>query len=219
MERNVNMEEISDGRRYGVNDMPKADCHDCEGCSKCCRGMGSSILLDPLDIFQITNGLQLSFEQLLEQGKIELNVVDGVILPNLKMEENRDCCGFLGQDDRCSIHPFRPGICRIFPLGRIYENGTFEYFLQTGECRNKKRTKIKVRKWIDVPDVKRNQKFIGDWHYLLKDIAKVLQTYDEGTAKKVSMYILNTFYVLPYEAEGDFYSQFYERYDKIKEVL
>ena len=92
MERNVNMEEISDGRRYGVNDMPKADCHDCEGCSKCCRGMGSSILLDPLDIFQITNGLQLSFEQLLEQGKIELNVVDGVILPNLKMEENRDCC-------------------------------------------------------------------------------------------------------------------------------
>lgn len=219
MERNVNMEEISDGRRYGLNDMPKADCHDCEGCSKCCRGMGSSILLDPLDIFQITNGLQLSFEQLLEQGKIELNVVDGVILPNLKMEENRDCCGFLGQDDRCSIHPFRPGICRIFPLGRIYENGTFEYFLQTGECRNKKRTKIKVRKWIDVPDVKRNQKFIGDWHYLLKDIAKVLQTYDEGTAKKVSMYILNTFYVLPYEAEGDFYSQFYERYDKIKEVL
>lgn len=219
MERNVNMEEISDGRRYGLNDMPKADCHDCEGCSKCCRGMGSSILLDPLDIFQITNGLQLSFGQLLEQGKIELNVVDGVILPNLKMEENRDCCGFLGQDDRCSIHPFRPGICRIFPLGRIYENGTFEYFLQTGECRNKKRTKIKVRKWIDVPDVKRNQKFIGDWHYLLKDIAKVLQTYDEGTAKKVSMYILNTFYVLPYEAEGDFYSQFYERYDKIKEVL
>lgn len=219
MERNVNMEEISDGRRYGVNDMPKADCHDCEGCSKCCRGMGSSILLDPLDIFQITNGLQLSFERLLEQGKIELNVVDGVILPNLKMEENRDCCGFLGQDDRCSIHPFRPGICRIFPLGRIYENGTFEYFLQTGECRNKKRTKVKVRKWIDVPDVKRNQKFIGDWHYLVKDIAKVLQTYDEGTAKKVSMYILNTFYVLPYEAEGDFYSQFYERYDKIKAVL
>ena len=219
MERNVNMEEISDGRRYGLNDMPKADCHDCEGCSKCCRGMGSSILLDPLDIFQITNGLQLSFEQLLEQGKIELNVVDGVILPNLKMEENRDCCGFLGQDDRCSIHPFRPGICRIFPLGRIYENGTFEYFLQTGECRNKKRTKVKVRKWIDVPDVKRNQKFIGDWHYLVKDIAKILQTYDEGTAKKVSMYILNTFYVLPYEAEGDFYSQFYERYDKIKAVL
>ena len=76
-----------------------------------------------------------------------------------------------------------------------------------------------MRKWIDVPDVKRNQKFIGDWHYLVKDIAKVLQTYDEGTAKKVSMYILNTFYVLPYEAEGDFYSQFYERYDKIKAVL
>lgn len=219
MQRNVNMDEISDGRRYGLNDMPKADCHDCEGCSKCCRGMGQSILLDPLDIYNISNFLQVSFEELLNTGKIELNVVDGAIVPNLKMDEKRDCCSFLNQDDRCSIHNSRPGICRIFPLGRIYENGSFEYFLQTGECINKKRTKIKVRKWIDVPDVKTNQKFIADWHYLMKDIATVLKTYDEATAKRVSMYILNTFYILPYENERDFYEQFYERYEKIKAAL
>lgn len=218
MERNVDMNEISDGRRYGLNDMPKADCHDCEGCSKCCRGMGQSIVLDPLDIFQITNFLQLSFEDLL-RDKIELNVVDGVILPNLKMDADRDCCGFLDGDDRCSIHGARPGICRIFPLGRIYDNGSFEYFLQTNECPNKKRTKIKVKKWIDVPDVRRNQKFIADWHYLLKDIAKVLAGYDEATAKKVSMYILNTFYILPYDKEQDFYEQFYVRYEKIKAAI
>lgn len=218
MERNVKMEEISDGRRYGLNDMPKADCHDCDGCSKCCRGMGRSIVLDPLDLFHITTGLHLSFNELLKE-KIELNVVDGVILPNLKMDEKRDCCGFLDKDDRCSIHAFRPGICRIFPLGRIYENGSFEYFLQTSECTNKKRTKIKVRKWIDVPDVKTNQKFISDWHYLLKDITKVLLTYDEKTAKNVNMYILNTFFIVPYTEERDFYSQFYERYDKIRAAI
>lgn len=218
MERDVNMDEISDGRRYGLNDMPKADCHDCEGCSKCCRGMGQSIHLDPLDVFQMTKSLRVSFEQLL-QDKLELNVVDGVILPNLKMDSQRDCCGFLDKDDRCSIHSARPGICRIFPLGRIYEEGSFEYFLQTRECTNKKRTKIKVRKWIDVPDIKTNQKFIADWHYLVKDIGKVLKTYDEQTAKKVSMYVLNTFYVAAYDLEQDFYPQFYERYNKIRAAI
>lgn len=218
MERDVNMDEISDGRRYGLNDMPKADCHDCEGCSKCCRGMGQSIHLDPLDVFQMTKSLRVSFEQLL-QDKLELNVVDGVILPNLKMDSQRDCCGFLDKDDRCSIHSARPGICRIFPLGRIYEEGSFEYFLQTRECTNKKRTKIKVRKWIDVPDIKTNQKFIADWHYLVKDIGKVLKTYDEQTAKKVSMHVLNTFYVAAYDLEQDFYPQFYERYNKIRAAI
>ena len=33
MERRVNMEEISDGKRYTGNDLVRADCHDCEGCS------------------------------------------------------------------------------------------------------------------------------------------------------------------------------------------
>ncbi len=215
MKRNVDMNEISDGRRYGLNDMPKADCHDCEGCSKCCRGMGNSIVLDPLDVFQLTKGLGTTFEELLQE-KLELQVVDGVILPNLKMDPHRDCCGFLSEEGRCQVHAFRPGICRIFPLGRIYENDSFEYFLQTGECPNKNRTKIKVRKWIDVPDLKTNQTFIADWHYLLKDLGKVMVTYDEQTAKNVSMYLLNTFFVLAYDPERDFYEQFYERYEKIR---
>ena len=54
MERQICMEEVSDGRLYGINDMVKADCHDCAGCSACCQGMGSSILLDPLDIFRLS---------------------------------------------------------------------------------------------------------------------------------------------------------------------
>ena len=57
MERNVSLEEISDGKRYEGNDLVKADCGDCEGCSACCQGMGSSILLDPYDIKRMEEGL------------------------------------------------------------------------------------------------------------------------------------------------------------------
>ena len=31
---------------------------------------------------------------------------DGVILPNLKMQGERECCAYLDGNGRCSIHPF-----------------------------------------------------------------------------------------------------------------
>ena len=113
MKRQVTMEEISDGKLYTSNDLVKADCGDCEGCHACCTGM------DPLDIVRICRGTGAAFETLLA-GKIELNVVDGIILPNLKMAGAEDGCGFLTEEGKCGIHPFRPGICRLFPLGRYY---------------------------------------------------------------------------------------------------
>ena len=84
MKREIDMKEISDGKLYGPNDLVKADCGDCHGCFDCCRGMGQSILLDPLDIYRLTGNLKVTFEELLAD-KIELNVVDGLILPNLKI--------------------------------------------------------------------------------------------------------------------------------------
>ena len=163
MQRNCDMNEISDGRLYELNDMVKASCNDCEGCFACCQGMGTSIKLDPLDIFRLSSNLNKSFEQLLAEN-IELNLVDGTILPNLKMVGENERCSFLNEDGRCSIHSHRPGICRIFPLGRIYENQDFKYFLQVNECKKENRSKVKVSKWIDTPDLTKNQQFINDWH-------------------------------------------------------
>lgn len=217
MERNVSMDEISDGRLYGLNDMVKADCRDCRGCSDCCRDMGNSILLDPLDVHRLSGGLAASFEELMER-QLELNVVDGMILPNLKMDPEKNCCVFLDDQGRCSIHSFRPGICRIFPLGRFYENRDFQYFLQIHEC-PANRSKIKVKKWIDTPELQENQKFIRDWHYFLKDLQKTFET-EAGQArqKAVNVYVLKQFYQTPFEAEAGFYRQFQERLDKAREV-
>lgn len=173
MKREVSLEEISDGKLYGPNDMVKADCQDCLGCSACCRGMGSSVVLDPLDIHRMTGGLHQTMEQLLA-GPIELNVAEGLILPNLKMTGEQEACSYLNEAGRCIIHAFRPGICRLFPLGRIYENGTFRYFLQKQECRKENRTKVKVRKWLDTPDFNRYETYIADWHYFLLDLQEML---------------------------------------------
>ena len=148
MERNIDMKEVSDGKLYTANDMVKADCGGCEGCSACCRGMGESIVLDPLDIHRLCCGLGTDFNGLMVD-KIELNIVDCLILPNLKMAGEKEACSFLNKDGRCSIHGFRPGICRLFPLGRIYEDGSFKYFLQVHECPKPDKSKVKVKKAPD----------------------------------------------------------------------
>ncbi len=218
MKRNIDIKEISDGKLYGANDMVKADCGDCKGCSACCQGMGESIVLDPYDIYRLTTGQQVSFEQLLGQ-KIELNVFDGMILPHLKMTGEQEACAFLNAQGRCSVHAIRPGICRLFPLGRVYENGSFQYFLQIHECKNENRTKVKVKKWIDTPDLKQNDEFILLWHDFVADMQeKFMQAADEELFKKVNMFLLQSFFIEPYQKD-DFYKEFKERLEKTKNIV
>ncbi len=218
MKREIDIKEISDGKLYSANDMVKADCGDCTGCFSCCQGMGESIVLDPYDVYRLTMGLHRSFEALL-QDKIELNVFDGVILPNLKMTGDGEACAFLNEEGRCSVHPVRPGICRLFPLGRVYENGGFQYFLQIHECKNQNRTKIKVKKWIDTPDLKQNEKFVLAWHdFVLEVQEKIMTVRDDALFKKLNLFLLEQFYIGRYHGE-DFYKEFYERLEKARAVV
>lgn len=209
MKRNISLEEISDGRLYGRNDMVKADCHGCSGCSDCCRGMGKSVILDPYDVYRLEAGLGKGLAVLMEEGKAELNVVDGCILPNLSMAGQEESCAFLDGRGRCSIHEFRPGVCRLFPLGRYYENNDFKYILQIHECSGRNRSKVKVSKWIDTPFQEKYHKFICRWHYLLNDVEAVAGNCEnEMLAKEINMALLKIFFFMEYEQDCDFYEQF-----------
>ena len=79
------------------------------------------------------------------------------------------------------------------------------------------RSKVKVRKWIDTPDLKRYEQFIMDWHYFLEETAeKIRMITDEEQQKKVLMYVLNLFYIQPYDSSMDFYEQFGQRLNMVK---
>ena len=99
MRREVSLEEISDGKLYGLNDMVKADCHDCEGCWDCCQGMGDTVILDPLDVHRLSVHLHRTPEQLMEKS-LQLDVIDGNILPHLRMTGKDERCVFLNPDKR-----------------------------------------------------------------------------------------------------------------------
>lgn len=218
MKRNVSLDEISDGRLYQSEDLAELACNGCKGAASCCHGMGKSIILDPYDVYRLTTGLKLSFEQLLAD-RIELNVVDGIILPNLKMSGEYESCAFL-REGKCSIHALRPGICRLFPLGRYYENHSFHYILQIDECPLRSRTKVKLSKWLDIPELGRYEEFVKEWHYFLNEVEDIIKTaQDDRLVKNLNMYLLNSFYVKPYEEETDFYLQIRHRLAEAEKLL
>lgn len=212
------LNEISDGKVYGSRDMVRAACSDCEGCHACCEQMGTSIVLDPFDIWQLTGATGMNFETLMEEA-IELNVAEGVILPNLKMTGKEERCYFLNEEGRCSIHGKRPGLCRLFPLGRIYETDSVNYFLQPEACQKKNRTKVKVDKWIGVARLQEYEQFLLAWHNLRKQMETLLREADGQTEKTLNLFLLNLFFVTPYDTEAEFYPQFMERMKKMEQVF
>lgn len=214
MKREININDITEDKLFTCNDLAKIGCGDCKGCHSCCIGMGGSIILDPYDVFNLTRGLDCDFVSLLN-GKVQLNVVDGVILPNLAMAGDEEKCQFLSDEGRCSIHTFRPGICRLFPLGRIYENGSFKYFVQSGECKKENRTKVKVKSFLGIADIKNYEEFVTRWHYFLNRIEEKISEYatlenSEVLIKDINMWILNVFYITSYNDEN-FYEEAYRR--------
>lgn len=218
MEREINLEEVTDGKRYQANDLVKVGCMECAGCSSCCKGMGDSIVLDPYDIYQLEKGLQVSFEQLLATS-VDLRVVEGMIIPCMKLSGKEESCTYLNDEGRCSIHAFRPGFCRLFPLGRIYENGGFEYILQVHECQYPNKSKVKVKKWLDIPQLKKYEEFVLTWHDFRKELQeKIFVNASEEELKKYNLYLLQVFFMKPYDTKVDFYEQFEGRMEEVKHI-
>ena len=217
MLREVSLDEISANKLYDANDMAKVDCGGCIGCSACCRNM-AHIILDPMDIHQLTSNLSKYFDDLLYK-EIELNVFDGIILPDIRMVKTMDeqeVCPFLDKEGRCSIHDYRPGICRIFPLARMYTKDSFKYFIQDNECPHEPKIKIKVKKWIGVND-KRYDQFLIDWHNFVKDFRNSLSNPNNTERQQENIFMLKVFYLKSYDE--DFFAGFYNRLSFVRRKL
>lgn len=227
MYREESLENISDGRLYTDNDMVKADTAGCTGCRQvCCHGMDKSIILDPFDVHRLTTRLNMTMEQLLD-GFVEINIVDGIMLPNMAMNKETGSCSFLDEKNMCKIHTARPGVCRLFPLGRYWEDEThFKYILQKGQCNKDNLAKIKVKKWINSEYGGRYDEFVSQWHrYLVKIKSSVAQIknseaegeLDNNTAqtqiRTICMYTLKTFFMTPYGTDDEFFELIGQRID------
>ncbi len=208
MKRNVDFNEISDGHKYSREDYVRVGSDDCKNCSECCKVTDDTIHLDPFDINLLSKKLNKSFEAMLNEGIINVTLTDGVITPYLCKNERSECV-FLA-NERCSIHDARPGFCRLFPLGRIYdEDGSFAYFIQIHECPYPMKSEVKVKDWLGIDALPLYEEYIETWHAIIKSISETAAKGNSEMLKIQNMNLLNKFFIAPY---GDnFYEDFYNR--------
>jgi len=213
------LEEISDGKLYDIEDMVKADTCGCNGCSDCCRDVGDLVVLTPFDVYEMVSYLGVNFNELLGD-KIQLRENNKILLPYLKMKDENKYCSFLNKEGRCMIHSKRPNICRLFPLGRVYENNDFKYFLQVGNCPKENLKDVKVREWVGIENYDKNKKFILDWHNFIKALTFRLKFIrDEEELKEVNQILLDSFYNIKVNDGESFYSAFEKIMPNVKNKL
>lgn len=201
------LDEISDGKIYDISDIVKADAGGCDKCSDCCKDVGDLVVLSPFDVYEMVRCLGIRFDELLGD-KIELRENNKIYLPYLKMKENKEC-SFLNNESRCSIHSKRPNICRLFPLGRVYQDDDFKYFLQVGNCTKQNLKNVKVSDWIGIENYDVNKRFIMNWHKFIKALTFRLKfVRDEDELNQINEYLLDSFYRVELKDEEDFYYAF-----------
>lgn len=213
-------------KQFTSRDMVKIGCHDCQGCFSCCQGMGDTVVLNPYDVYELEKHLGKSFEELM-QKEIALHTQKGMILPHVSMETEKETCIFLNEQGRCSIHSFRPGLCRLFPLGRNYDYPEqdsnlegdaigFHYFVLENACPKKDKTKVKIDKWLGVSRLSTHEAFILSWHNFCKYVQKKLEVLimdpeQENYIKQINLFVLQLFYGKDWDMEQDFYKQMEDR--------
>ena len=231
MLRDQELEDIYDGNFYSPDDFVMIGCHDCAGCSDCCRQTGDTIILDPWDMYMLSKGTGKVFTDMIEK-EIEIRLVDGLILPNLmqhhessdaqdaqKKESPYDHCAFLSEEGRCLIHAWRPGLCRLYPMGRCYEGDQFRYILQKDECSRQNRYPVKLRDWLEIPDLESYECFVRDWHRFLRQAGNASAKLTEKSSDSVMRYILQVFFVEPYRTGRPFLPQYENRMRICRQAL
>ena len=188
MQREIDERLIRPEKLMKARDMAKVGCNGCKDCAYCCENRATVIVLDEWDVRELKKGLGLSFSELLSNGLVTLSVIDGVVLPGLGVKEGTESCVFLNEEKRCQIHGFRPGICRLFPLARLYhEDGSFSYFLQEGECVKPTGVKVRIDRWLGIPDVRGYEEAVRAYHEALMKLREACAAPDLSDEERTKL--------------------------------
>ena len=212
MQHKVNLDEISDGKLYSSNDMVHIGCDGCNTAASCCRFAEDTITLDPYDIYQLQLGTGMNFEELYAKQLIALSPVAGLLLPHLNFSQDTGACPFLLENGRCSIHAYRPGLCRLFPLARLIDSDTVRYLMQIHECPCQTMPKTKIKKWLELPAIEYYEAYLLRWNSILTETRRQLAAASgQAELTMLTTDFLRKYYFTPYDSSLSFYEQWNQK--------
>lgn len=184
----------------------------CSQCGDCCRNR-EDILLSPADLFHIAGYLEMSISDLVKKY-CEVYEGSNSHLPMVRAlpKIHNRVCPFL-RKGKCSIHPVKPTVCGLFPLGRaMNQKGEITYFLQDSSCVNCTKNKVTVSDWLREFHIDESEECFRIWHEILIPGTKLFGKLkkDESIFRLMSYWFFKFFY-LEYELDEEFIPQFTEK--------
>ncbi|HLP55360.1 MAG TPA: YkgJ family cysteine cluster protein [Fluviicola sp.] len=160
----------------------------CTRAGTCCHG--NRVFLNPWELASLARGKQLTpaafREQFCDAGGVVLRF-DGPTNSN-----GKPACRLYSENTGCSVHPWRPLACRLYPLARQVQYETARYIYQ-GEafpCLNEcpdvvKLPHMRVREYLAGQQTDSFEKAQDEYLELMQDIADVAFTLllDTGLAE------------------------------------
>lgn len=195
----------------------------CNQCGECCRNRDNenAIMLTPLDVYKISKYLNITTVEFIEKycyGYCGDNSKFPIVI--LKTKVYRGVCVF--SKGKCSIHPVKPAVCALFPLGRmtIGKDSELTYFMQKTSCGNK--TKYTVEEWLSEFNMLEDEKITVIWQKKLFEFSEVVRKLCEKYPTAIHIFtdfmFLGRIY-LDYDTSKDFLPQFEVNCTKVSELL
>ena len=186
-------------------------CFECDGCGRCCRNQ-DTILLSPRDIYNVAKSLHLTMKQVIERyTDVYIGRNSRVPVVHL-LEGPNKACPFL-KGNQCSVHAAKPVVCALYPLGRIYidGSGSARYFLQDINC-GKHTKRHTVRSWLATFGIPEQDIYFQQWSQVLSEWGQFIRHAEEHTVPApVCWLIWNELYMwlyAKYDMNQDFMTQF-----------
>jgi Fe-S-cluster containining protein len=136
----------------------------CKQCGKCCDE--TIIQLAPYDIKNICNILKITIKEFHEKYSM-FRPFDEIPRCYLR---NRPKCPFK-ENNQCTIYLSRPLRCRLFPLGRVYENNEVMIVLPEEKCMGfNTRKKQRISEWFEEQLVNQLNEESLNWNNFLIEL-------------------------------------------------
>lgn len=213
-----NMIEQYEKLKIGVDEPFK---FHCTMCGNCCRHR-EDILLNPFDFFRLVKGLEMKPKEVVEKY-CECYIGESSRMPLIRLNPvgiDRRCPLLKG--NRCAVHQFKPTVCAMFPIGRMFANPKatilpteekhVDYIFTAPHCGDKRETHT-VREWLGVFDIPLNDEFFLKWSGVLTEVSVSLQKLEKKFSEKSMNIIWNLVFnslYMQYETDKEFLPQFEE---------
>ena len=201
----------------------------CTRCGRCCINR-EDILLNPKDIFNLSAGLELSAQELIEKY-CEVYIGPDSRIPIVRLlpvgADKR--CPFL-KERKCSVHKTKPAVCAMYPIGRMLTfdpetqalSKDIKYVFQDPQCGSKSETHT-VRSWLSDFDMAAEDEFFVKWQSAAAQVATFNRWItDADVSETVTEALFNAEYgylYCNYDTSQDFGEQFDKNLDIVFDMI